>query len=348
MLSNASRNEHWFAVQLSPTCPTIPCAFRSPLQYLLGAPYASALCVRCLLWSLTTKRGQPCSRTDGSVAAAGGRGSCTDEHLVDTNFGLLKCRSVRRKSPEEQWSRREKGEARGTKWNFDVGMDAGANPTVPPPAPPPRHDSQESDLRGSVHAKALRIRAFLSAAGLLDALHVRGSHTLVNAEHIMMPRMRAAEPQQRRRRNVELLQIQVHDRWTLAEVRWILSRRGQKRPQRQTTRTWQIGWMRTTSEGDQRPLTQWNQSTMKTCQRSPGTQNFSRYLQTCCDAVDRTEEVEFARRSNRVRPSSTRTVQSRETGSSVSDEMFVIETRVANTCRFDTRQEGAEMLERNT
>ena len=39
--------------------------------------------------------------------------------------GLLKCRSVRRKLPGEQWSRRETIEARGTKWNFDVEMDSG-------------------------------------------------------------------------------------------------------------------------------------------------------------------------------------------------------------------------------
>ena len=72
------------------------------------------------------------------------------------NMVLLKCRSVRRKPPEEQWSRRETIEARGTKWNFDVEMDSGKAetmeirrdegmpratarmeiPTVPPPAPP--------------------------------------------------------------------------------------------------------------------------------------------------------------------------------------------------------------------
>ena len=71
---------------------------------------------------------------------------------------MLLCRSVRRKPPGEQWSRRETVEARGTKWNFDVVMDSGISgppvtsrpdgemptatapgeiPTVPPPAPPP-------------------------------------------------------------------------------------------------------------------------------------------------------------------------------------------------------------------
>ena len=81
-----------------------------------------------------------------------------------TKHGLLKCRSVRRKPPGEQWSRRETIEARGTKWNFDVEMDSGIPgptleprrdeglptatapteiPTVPPPAPPPEEHVPE-------------------------------------------------------------------------------------------------------------------------------------------------------------------------------------------------------------
>ena len=81
-----------------------------------------------------------------------------------TKHGLLKCRSVRRKPPGEQWSRRETVEARGTKWNFDVEMDSGISgppvtsrpdegmptattqmeiPTVPPPAPPPEEHVPE-------------------------------------------------------------------------------------------------------------------------------------------------------------------------------------------------------------
>ena len=54
-----------------------------------------------------------------------GRDASSDEHLVGTKFGVLKCRSVRRKPPGEQWSRRETVEARGTKLNFDMGVDAG-------------------------------------------------------------------------------------------------------------------------------------------------------------------------------------------------------------------------------
>ena len=104
---------------------------------------------------------------------------------MGTKHGLLKCRSVRRKPPGEQWSRCETIEARGTKWNFDVEMDSGISgppvtsrtddemptatapmeiPTVPPPAPPPEEHVPEMRGQG-VHAKALRIRAFWSEIG---------------------------------------------------------------------------------------------------------------------------------------------------------------------------------------
>ena len=64
------------------------------------------------------------------------RDASSDEHLVGTKHFLLKCRSVRRKPPGEQWSRRETIEARGTKWNFDVEMHSG----IPGPNLEPRRD----------------------------------------------------------------------------------------------------------------------------------------------------------------------------------------------------------------
>ena len=96
-----------------------------------------------------------------------GRDASSDENLVVTKHGLLECRSVRRKPPREQWSRRETVEARRTKWNFDVEMDSGVSgppvtsrpdeemstatapreiPTVPPPSPPPEEHVPE--IRG--------------------------------------------------------------------------------------------------------------------------------------------------------------------------------------------------------
>ena len=89
---------------------------------------------------------------------------------MGTKFGVLKCRSVRRKPPGEQWSRRETFEARGTKWNFDVEMDSGISgptleprrdegmptatatmeiPTVPPPAPPLEKHVFEMQVRSN-------------------------------------------------------------------------------------------------------------------------------------------------------------------------------------------------------
>ena len=54
---------------------------------------------------------------------------------METKHAFLKCRSVRR-TPGEQWSRRETIEARGTKWNFDVEIDSG----IPGPTLEPRRD----------------------------------------------------------------------------------------------------------------------------------------------------------------------------------------------------------------
>ena len=97
----------------------------------------------------------------------------------------------------------------------------GEIPTVPPPAILPEEHVLEMRGQG-VHAKALRIRAFWSEIERIpgcpasEAPVPEKSHTLVNASRIKMLGMRAAEPHQRRRRNVELLESQTHDRWTRA------------------------------------------------------------------------------------------------------------------------------------
>ena len=113
------------------------------------------------------------------------------EHLVGTKFGVLKCGSVRRKPPGEQWSRRETVEARGAKWNFDVGAETG---THEQPGPLLESTVQRGDSNGASHLhiphnlavtclkfvdkECTRKRSGvelsgLTSAELLDARHVR-------------------------------------------------------------------------------------------------------------------------------------------------------------------------------
>ena len=177
-----------------------------------------------------------------------GRDASSDEHLVGTKHGLLKCRSVRRKPPGEQWSRRETVEARGTKWNFDVEwtleyLDRLWNHVEMKEQQ--RQQQQHRKLRHNLTVMNLRrvekecTRRHSGPSGqksaeLLVARHgglpVPGSHTLVNAKRTKMPGTRVVEQHRRRERNVELLPTQIHDHWTQVQVRWILSRRGRKRP----------------------------------------------------------------------------------------------------------------------
>ena len=161
---------------------------RTPFQYLLGTPYVSPLCMfgESVFALIPDHEVRAAKLTNRCISGCWWRrDASSDEHLVKTKHGLLKCRSVRRKPPGEQWSRRETVEARGTKWNFDVAMDSGISgppvasrpvegmstattkgeiPKVPPPAPPP--EEHVPGMRGQgVHAKALRIRAFWSEIG---------------------------------------------------------------------------------------------------------------------------------------------------------------------------------------
>ena len=184
-----------YSVQQHP--PAIPCSVRydgfvltrftvrpdgrTLFQYLLGAPYVSTLCVfgESVVAMISDHEVRAAKLTNRWISGCWWRrDASSDEHLVGTKFGLLKCRSFRRKPPGEQWSRRETLDARGTKWKFDVDMDAGRipaplevrrheeSPTAPAPVPPPQPESQESVLRGQgVHAKALRVRAYWSEHG---------------------------------------------------------------------------------------------------------------------------------------------------------------------------------------
>ena len=161
---------------------------RTPFQYLLGTPYVSPLCMfgESIFALIPDHEVRAAKLTNRWISGCWwGRDASSDEHLVGTKLGLLHCRSLRRKPPGEQWSRRETVEARETKWNLDVEMDSGlsgrpslesrreegvtrvtATETETAPEPPPQPDSHVPEMRGQgVHAKALRIRAFWSEIG---------------------------------------------------------------------------------------------------------------------------------------------------------------------------------------
>ena len=191
MLSDTNRDEHWHT------------AFSN---FTFHGIFDSLRCICALKIHSATRRQNPTPLcmfgesvfaliSDHEVRAAKltnrwisgcwwGRDASSDEHLVGTKHGLLKCRSVRRKPPGEQWSRRETIDARGTNWILmwkwtriwtppvtsrpDGEMPTVTAreeiPTVPPPSPPPEEHIHE--IRGQgVHAKALRIRAFWSEMG---------------------------------------------------------------------------------------------------------------------------------------------------------------------------------------
>ena len=96
---------------------------RTPFQYLLGTPYVSPLCMfgEPVFALIPDHEVRAAKLTNRWISGCWwGRDASSDEHLVGTKHGLLKCRSVRRKPLGEQWSRRGTVEARGTKRNFDT------------------------------------------------------------------------------------------------------------------------------------------------------------------------------------------------------------------------------------
>ena len=106
---------------------------RTPFQFLLRTPFVSPLCMfgESVFASISDNELRAAKLTNRWISFCWWkRDASSDEHLVSTKFGVLKCRSGRRKHPGEQWSRRETVEARGKKWNFDVGVDTGV------PGPP--------------------------------------------------------------------------------------------------------------------------------------------------------------------------------------------------------------------
>ena len=122
--------------QLSTLSPAIPFADRyagfvltrfdvrpdgsTPLQYLLETPYVSPLCmfgesVFALIPDHEVRAAKLRNRWISGCWA--GRDASSDEHPVGAKFGVLKCSSVRRKPPGEQWSRRQKN--RGSRYELE-------------------------------------------------------------------------------------------------------------------------------------------------------------------------------------------------------------------------------------
>ena len=100
---------------------------RTPFRYLLGTPYVSLLCMfgESAFPLIPDFEVRAAKLTNRWISGSWWRRDASShEHLVGTKHGLLKCRSVRRKPPREQWSRSETIEAGGTKWDFDVEMDS--------------------------------------------------------------------------------------------------------------------------------------------------------------------------------------------------------------------------------
>ena len=132
MLPDINRDEHWHTAFSNFTCHSICDSLRwivlsrftvrpdgrTPFQYLLGTSYVSLLCMfgESAFALIPDHEVRAAKLTNRWISGCRwGRDASLDEHLVGTKHGLLKCRSVRRRPPGEQWSRRETVEARGTK-----------------------------------------------------------------------------------------------------------------------------------------------------------------------------------------------------------------------------------------
>ena len=80
---------------------------RTPFQYLLGTPYVSPLCMFGeSVFALIPDHEVRAAKLTNRWISGWWWGRTSDKHLVGTKHSLLKCRSVRRKQPGEQWSRR--------------------------------------------------------------------------------------------------------------------------------------------------------------------------------------------------------------------------------------------------
>ena len=287
---------------------------RTPFQYLLGTPYVSPLRMfgESVVALIPDHEVRAAKLTNRWISGCWwGRDASSDEHLVGTKF-VIKCRTVRRKPPGEQWSRRETVEARGTKWNFYIGVDAGIPftpmesrrdeempsvsaqretpmlvPPVPPPAHPPQLGSDVPEVRGQgVHAKALRIRSFWSEIGRTlgcPACETPGpgkSHTReCKAHQDAWEESRHTARAEEAKRGFD--EDQIHDHGTRVRVQQIRSRRDRKRTLVQTLRTRQVKWMWTAFKGHLQIHIRWNLPVTRTCRRKRESQ------ETCFTSVVR-------------------------------------------------------------
>ena len=262
---------------------------RTPFLYLLGTPYVSPLCLfgESVFALIPDHEVRAAKLTNRWISGCWWRrDASSDEHLVGTKFGVLKCRSVRRKPPGEQWSRRETVEARGTKWNFDVGMEEPRQdeempsatarqeiPTVLLLAPPPQHDSHVPEFRGQgVHAKALRIRSFWSDIGRTPGCpacetpgpgksHTRECKAHQDAWEESRQTVRAEEAKRGIVGNPDSRPLDPSGSSTVPEP---------KRTERtlvQTPRTRQIKWTSIAFKGRLQLHIRWDLQVMRTCRR---------------------------------------------------------------------------------
>ena len=128
---------------------------RTPFQYATGARYDSPLCefgesIFGLIPDANVWAAKLSNRWVRGVWW--GRDPASDEHLVGTKFGVLKCRSLRRRPPHEQWSQDDTREAKHAKWDFDPSRTYVAieSEATPPTFEQQRRTQEEAGTSGKL------------------------------------------------------------------------------------------------------------------------------------------------------------------------------------------------------
>ena len=109
-LPDTNRDEHWHTAFSNFTCHSICnslrwiCALKIQSATRLGTPCVSPLCMfgESVFALIPDHEVRAAKLTNRWISGCWwGRDASSDEHLVGTKHGLLKCRSVRRKPPGE-------------------------------------------------------------------------------------------------------------------------------------------------------------------------------------------------------------------------------------------------------